>query len=177
MDDDLRRTLFDPADAHLLVLARRSDACSAVACVVSDVVWAEVVGLLRWAAAGTSGAAGLDEGRWWRLAGGCADLLRRLPALCDEVGESYLSSIALGDQPLSGVERVERASERLAALLRSPEPVPYQRLADEIDALGAAAISALAERSDWAVPSPACSWVQGQSGSVRAATSSPPEKP
>ena len=152
MDDDLRRTLFDPADAHLLVLSRRPAACSTVTCVVSDAVWTEVVRLLRWSSAGTGGAAGLDEGRWWRLAGGCADLLRRLPALCDEVGEPYLSSIALGDEPLSGVQRVERAGDRLATLLRSPEPVPYRRLADEIDALGAAAISALADRADWDVP-------------------------
>ena len=152
MDDDLRRTLFDPADAHLLVLARRPAACSAVTCVVSDAVWSEVVRLLRWSSAGTGGAAGLEEGRWWRLAGACADLLRRLPALCDEVGEPYLSSIALEGPSLSGVERVERASDRLGALLRAPKAVPYQRLADEIDALGAAAISALAERSDWAVP-------------------------
>jgi len=152
MDDDLRRTLFDPADAHLLVLSRRPAACSTVTCVVSDAVWTEVVRLLRWSSAGTGGAAGLDEGRWWRLAGGCADLLRRLPALCDEVGEPYLASVALDDPPPSGVERVARASDRLAALLRSPEAVPLQRLADEVDGLGAAAISALAERSDWRLP-------------------------
>jgi len=150
MDEDLRRTLFDPADAHLLVLSRRPAACSAVTCVVSDAVWSEVVRLLRWSSAGT--AAVLDEGRWWRLATACADLLRRLPALCDEVGEPYLSSAALVDPPRSGAERVAQASDRLAGLLRSSAPVPLQRLADEVDALGAAAVGALAERAAEELP-------------------------
>src|SRR5688500_20245669 len=72
MDDDLRRTLFDPADAHLLVLSRRPVPCPAATCVVSDVVWGEVVGLLRWPAAGTGRAAELENGRWGRLGGGGA---------------------------------------------------------------------------------------------------------
>ena len=152
MDDDLRRALFDPSDAHLLVLSRRPMPCSAATCVVSDVVWGEVVGLLRWSAAGTGGAADLETGRWWRLAGGCADLLRRLPALCDEAGEPYRSSDAAEPVPGTGAERVQRATARLAELLCTPETVPLHRLAREIDELGAAAISALAERSSWELP-------------------------
>lgn len=150
MDDDLRRRLFDPTTAHRLVLSRRPSSRSAVSCVVSDVVWHDVVGLLRWATAGTGGVTGLDSGRWWRLAASCADLLRRLPGLCDELGEPWRpappdDATMEGD----GAARVERAAARLAALLRSGEPVPLQRLAVEVDALGAAAISALAGQADW----------------------------
>ena len=56
---------------------------------------------------------------------------------------------------LPGTSRVAFAAARLAALLRAPEPVPLRRLAGEVDALGAAAISALAQTSSWALPGPA----------------------
>ena len=88
MDDDLRQRLYDPAGSHRLVLARRPPHPDAVTCVVSDVVWLQVVRLLRWSAA-TTDAVDVDAGRWWRLAAGCADLLHRLPGLCDELGEPY----------------------------------------------------------------------------------------
>jgi hypothetical protein len=119
--------------------------------VVSDVVWQDVVQLLRWSAATTSRAA-VDAGRWWRLAGGCADLLRRLPSLCDELGEAWGPTTALDDPDLPGAARVALATGRLAALLRTTDPVPLRRLAGEVDALGAAAISALAQGSSWTVP-------------------------
>ncbi|MCW2705596.1 MAG: hypothetical protein JWQ37_3591 [Blastococcus sp.] len=151
MDDDLRQRLFDPEGAHGLVLARRPPGCSAVTCVVSDVVWHEVVHLLRWSAA-TPGSAGVDAGRWWRLAAGCADLLRRLPALCDEVGEPWGFTAPADDPELPGTTRVALVTGRLAALLRARNPVPLRRLAGEVDALGAASISALAQSSSWAVP-------------------------
>jgi hypothetical protein len=152
MDDDLRIRLFDPQAAHSLVLARRPPSRSAVACVVSDVVWHEVVVLLRWAAAGTGGTPDLDAGRWWRLAAGCADLLRRLPALSDELAEPW-QDVGPAEVPAgSGRERVERVADRLWRLLRSPGPLPLAVLATEVDALGAAAISALAETSPWTVP-------------------------
>jgi hypothetical protein len=151
MDDELRHRLFDPQEAHVLVLARRPPSRSAVACVVSDVVWHEVVGLLRWAAAGTGRTPELDAGRWWRLAAGCADLLRRLPALSDELEEPWLGVGPAATTTGTGEERVERAAGRLWRLLRTTDPLPLAVLAAEIDALGAAATGALAERSAWTV--------------------------
>jgi hypothetical protein len=154
MDDDLRQWLFDPADAHRLVLARRPAHSSPVTCVVSDVVWHDVIQLLRWSAA-TTRSAGVDAARWWRLATRCADLLRRLPALCDELGEPWHRAAPPDDADLPGTTRVALAGGRLAALLRSAGPVPLCRLAADVDALGAAAISALAQTSSWVVPAPA----------------------
>ena len=151
MDDDLRQRLFDPKGAHRLVLARRPPESSVVTAVVSDVVWQEVVSLLRWSAA-TTGSADVDAGRWWRLAAGCADLLRRLPALCDELGEPWDRTAPPDDADLPGTTRVALATGRLAALLRAEGPVALCRLAEDVDALGAAAISSLAQTSSWALP-------------------------
>ncbi len=152
MDDEPRIRLFDPQAAHDLVLARRPPSRSAVACVVSDVVWHEVVVLLRWAAAGTGRTPDLEAGRWWRLAVGCADLLRRLPALSDELEEPWREVGPVEIPVGSGKERVERVADRLWRLLRFPGPLPLAVLATEVDALGAAAISALTEDSPWTVP-------------------------
>lgn len=151
MDDDLRRWLFDPGDAHRLVLARRPPNACAMTSVVSDVVWHDVVHLLRWSAA-TTGSSDLDAGRWWRLATGCADLLRRLPALCDELGEPWGVTAPVDDADLPAPVRVAVTTRRLAELLRTQDPVPLRRLAGEVDALGAAAISAYAQSSSWALP-------------------------
>ncbi len=150
MDDDLRRRLFDPTTAHRLVLARRPATRSAVPCVVSDVVWHDVVRLLRWATADTGGRTGLDSGRWWQLAACCADLLRRLPGLSDELGEPWQRGLPDDEGQESdgdAADRVERIAEGLTDLLRSGDPVALADLAVRIDALGAAAISALAEQS------------------------------
>jgi hypothetical protein len=152
MDDDLRTSLFDPRTARGLVLARRPSSRSAVACVVSDVVWHEVVVLLRWAEADTGRTPELETGRWWRLAAGCADLLRRLPGLSDELAEPWQPVEPVEPPSGTGRERVELATRRLWLLLRTPGRVPLTVLAGEVDALGAAAISALAEGSPWAVP-------------------------
>jgi hypothetical protein len=152
MDDELRAHLFDPEAAHGLVLARRPPSRSAVADVVSDVVWHDVVVLLRWAAAGTHGAPDLEAGRWWRLATGCADLLRRLPGYSDELEEPWQPVGALEVPVGGGTDRVERVCRRLERLLRAPAPLPLAVLTAEIDALGAAAISVLAENSGWTVP-------------------------
>jgi hypothetical protein len=157
MEDAPRHWLFDPTTTHGLVLAHRPRDRSAMHCVVSDVVWHEVVGLLRWAAADTGGAARLDSGRWWRLAAGCADLLRRLPGLSDELGEAWrpIDPVTTGSpaaDETSGTSRVTATAGRLARLLRSPGPLPLAALASEIDALGAAAVSALADQTSWAVP-------------------------
>jgi hypothetical protein len=152
MDDELRTRLFDPQAAHGLVLARRPPSLSAVACVVSDVVWHDVVVLLRWAAAGTHGAPELEAGRMWRLATGCADLLRRLPGLSDELEEPWQPVDAAADAVPAGAGGVEQVALRLERLLRSPAPLPLAVLAVEIDALGAAAIGALADSAPWGAP-------------------------
>ncbi len=52
----------------------------------------------------------------------------------------------------SGRAGVATVAGRLAAQLRSGRPLPLQVLAGEVDALGAAAVSALAEGSGWTVP-------------------------
>jgi hypothetical protein len=142
---DGRRWLFDPDTAHATVLAHRPPGCSPVTCVVSDAAWADVVGLLRWADAGARAPDPLAAGTWWRLATGCAELLHRLPGLCAELGEPWDVRGVPGEEELPAGERVARATERLAGLLRSPGPVPLRRLADEVDALGAAATGALVE--------------------------------
>jgi hypothetical protein len=135
------------------VLAHRPAETSAVRCVVSDVVWHDVVRLLRWATADTGGATELDSGRWWRLAAGCADLLRRLPGLSDELDDPWRPVPAVEATPeASGTARVSTAAHRLGRLLRSREPLPLPVVAGEVDALGAAAVSALAEQSSWVVP-------------------------
>jgi len=153
MDDDPRSWLFDPATAHGLVLAHRPAEPSALHCVVSDVVWDDVVALLRWANAGTGGVPALDSVRWWRLAAGCARLLRRLPGLSDELGEPWAPVPPVDPTPeVSGEARVEAAAHRLGRLLRSREPLPLRVVAAAVDALGAAAVGALAEQSSWVLP-------------------------
>jgi hypothetical protein len=152
MDDDPRHWLFDPATTHALVLAHRPAEPSAMTCVVSDTVWRDVVRLLRWATADTGRGAELDSGRWWRLAAGCADLLRRLPGLSDELSEPWRSTSPPFDEESPAGARVTAAVARLTRLLQSPEPLPLRALAVEVDALGAAAIGTLAERSSWTVP-------------------------
>jgi hypothetical protein len=142
---DAARWLFDPATTRALVLARRPAGGRPVEDVVSDVVWGEVVRLLRWAAAGTNGSAALRTGSWWRLAAGCAALLRRLPALSAEIAEPW--TVVAPPSSLDGVPadaRVGAVAGRLAGLLRTGQPVSLRRLAAEVDALGEAAVQAIA---------------------------------
>ena len=142
---DPARWLFDPDTTRALVLARRPSGGRAVEDVVSDVVWGEVVGLLRWAAAAARAPVALRTGSWWRLAAGCAALLRRLPALSAEIAEPW--TVEPPVVPLDGVppsERVAVVAGRLAGLLRSGQPVRLRRLAAEVDALGEAAVQAIA---------------------------------
>jgi hypothetical protein len=146
MDDALRQILFDPDAAQGLVLAHRPPEPSAVLGVVSDTVWAEVVRLLRWATAETGGSPALEAGTWWRLAVGCAAFLRRYPGLSAELAEPW-DVVPAPELAGTGAQRVAAAAERLAALLRSSRGLPLHRLAAEVDALGAAAVGALAERS------------------------------
>src|SRR4051794_21286150 len=151
MDDRLRSRLFDPSGARALILARRPPGGSAVAAVVSDALWQEVVVLLRWTAASTAASPDLDPGRWWRLACGCAELLRRMPALCDELGEDW-DRPTVAEDDAGGAARAEHSAERLLGLLRASSPVPLRTVAGEIDSLGAAAITAYAECSPWVLP-------------------------
>jgi hypothetical protein len=129
------------------VLARRPPSRAAVRCVVSDVVWTEVVHLLRWATADTGGSPALEEGTWWRLAAGCAEFLHRYPGLSAEIDEPWDVAVPAESLPdVAGAARVTAVAERLAALLRAAEPLPLAVLAAEVDALGAAAVGALAMR-------------------------------
>ena len=144
MDADTR-WLFDPSSTRALVLAHRPPEASAVDCVVSDVVWQDVVRLLRWARVSTEGAPGLEAGVLWRLAAGCGDLLRRIPGLGEEIAEPWRSADpAAAPDDLTPAQRIDRAAERLTALLRRPVPVPLRQLATEVDLLGEAAVLALA---------------------------------
>ena len=144
MDADTR-WLFDASTTRALVLAHRPPEPSAVDCVVSDSVWRDVVRLLRWARASTRDATALEAGVLWRLAAGCGELLRRLPGLSDEIAEPWRSvDVAPVPVDLTPLQRVDRAAERLTALLRRPGPVHLRDLATEVDALGEAAIAALA---------------------------------
>jgi hypothetical protein len=144
MDDALRQKLFDPEAAHDLVLAHRPPVPSAVQGVVSDVVWNEVVRLLRWATAETGGSPALEAGTRWRLAAECAAFLRRYPGLSAEVDEPW-DVVPAPELAGSGAQRIAAAAERLTRLLRSAGPLPLRRVAAEVDALGAAAVGALAE--------------------------------
>ena len=151
MDDESGAWLFDPATTRQLVLARRPPGRSAVDCVVSDVVWSEVVCLLRWARASTRGTT-IETGTWWRLAACCADLLRRLPGLSAEISEPWgIDGPAETPPGMAATARMELVAGRLAGLLRSSGPVPLRTLAGEIDALGESAIHALAERTELTV--------------------------
>jgi hypothetical protein len=154
MDDALRQDLFDPDASHDLVLGHRPCPHTAVRCVVSDVVWGEVVCLLRWASAGTGGSAELRTGTWWRLAAHCAALLRRFPALSAEIDEPWHTAPPVHLPGTTGAERVAAAAARLAAMLRSPGQLPLCAVAAEIDALGGAAVTALAEHAVRTVPAP-----------------------
>jgi hypothetical protein len=140
--------LFDPSATRRLVLAHRGAGDPAVRCVVSDVVWSEVVVLLRWARASTQGTTASETGVLWRLAAGCGDLLRRLPALSDEIDEPWRPAPSVDARAdLPGRARIDRVAGRLTRLLTAPGPVPLVRLTVEVDALGEAAIGALVERT------------------------------
>ncbi len=151
MDASTRHWLYDPATTQRLVLGHRP-AGSVVSVVVSDVVWGDVVRLLRWADAGIRTDGDLAVGTWWRLAASCADLLRRLPGLCAELGEAWSIPATSDDDATGGRVRVALVAARLGVELRDGRPLALAALAGEVDALGAAAISALVEDSTRSVP-------------------------
>ena len=141
------RWLYDPSPTRGMVLAHRGAGAPAVRCVVSDIVWGEVVVLLRWARASSPETTALGTGVLWRLAAGCGDLLRRLPVLSDEIAEPLQSMPpVVVDDHLPAAVRIDRAAERLTHLLLAPIAVPLRTVAAEVDALGEAAIGALVAR-------------------------------
>jgi hypothetical protein len=156
----LRRPwLYDPSLGGVLVRAHRQPAAGAARAVVSDAVWTDVLGLLRWAEATLTCPADLTSGTAWRTAAGAAALLRRLPGLCDELGLAWPGAHA-GSEPVGGsaAARLRTAVDRLALLLCSPEVDAADRrggavaeLARCVDETGAAAIAVLAEGTDWTV--------------------------
>lgn len=151
VDALLRQTLFDPSAADALVLARRPEPGSVLEDVVSDLVWQEVVRLLRWASATTRAGAPVPPGIYWRLAAGCAHLLRLLPGLSSEIDEPWQPAASTGvANQVRGAERVQQVAGRLAALLRTGGPVPLSRLSADVDDLGSAAIQAIAD--GWHAP-------------------------
>lgn len=151
MDASTRRWLYDPATTSRLVLGHRP-AGPVVSVVVSDLVWGDVVRLLRWADAGIRSDGDVAAGTWWRLAASCADLLRRLPGLCAEVGEAWSIPAPPDDGEAGGRVRVALAAAHLGVQLRDGRPLALAALAGEVDALGAAAISALVEDSTGSSP-------------------------
>ena len=154
-----RPWLFDPEMGAVLVRAHRSPAGGAAGDVVSDVLWSEVLGLLRWAEATLGCAPVLAEGVAWRTAATAAAVLRRLPGLCAEAGIAWPG--AQGDPeeaPLPGRQRLASAADRLTGLLcarpASVDPLELVgQVAAAVDAVGAAAIAVLAEGVDWTVAS------------------------
>ena len=149
-----RSWLYDPAVAGVLVRAHRSPDGGAAGDVASDVLWSEVLGLLRWAEATLGCPAELSEGSAWRTAATAAGLLRRLPGLCAEAGLPWPGAQADPEEAgLPGRERLAAAADRLAALLCA-RPADLDllelvaRVAADVDAIGAAAIAVLAEGTD-----------------------------
>jgi hypothetical protein len=148
MADDALLWLFDPPATRSAVLARRPPHAPAVTCVVSDRVWDDVVRLLRWASAAGAEDAAVARGACWRLAAGSADLLRRMPALCAEAGQPWSTDPPpLPPPDLPPDERIGWAAHRIAARMRAPGPLPLRSVAAEVDALGEAAVVALASRA------------------------------
>ncbi|WP_299952629.1 hypothetical protein [uncultured Modestobacter sp.] len=152
-----RPWLYDPSAGDLLVRAHRPPSAGAAADVVSDAVWRDVLRLVRWAAATLDCAPGLLAGTAWRTAATSAALLRRLPGLCVAAGLAWPGvPVGPGDADDSGRARLRTATDRLAALLGSPDaelgdPVLLAAVAADVDAVGAAAIALLAEETDWTV--------------------------
>ncbi|WP_138731638.1 hypothetical protein [Modestobacter excelsi] len=152
-----RPWLYDPSLGGVLVRAHRSPAAGAASSVLSDVVWGDVLGVLRWAEGTLTCPPELTGGTAWRTAAASAGLLRRLPGLCAEAGVAWpgpAPAYAAGDVPAA--QRLRTAADRLALRLCSPEegvagPLrdALAELAGDVDEVGAAAIAVLTEGTDW----------------------------
>jgi hypothetical protein len=149
-----RPWLYDPSLGGVLVRAHRAPATGAAERVVSDVLWNDVLTVVRWAEATLTCPPRLAGRTAWRAAAAAAALLGRLPTLCAEAGMPWP-----GPAPaLAGAEtpaiRLRTAADRLARRLCSPEdgmtsPDEVGELARDVDEVGAAAIAVLAATTDW----------------------------
>jgi hypothetical protein len=149
MDAPGQLWLYDPASSGELVRAHRPAGGGAATCVVSDVLWGEVLSLVRWARAALAGPEPLHPGAAWRTAAASAAMLRRLPALCDELGECWV--VPAPAPPAGGPARarLQLAADQLALRLRAPaDRTPLYVLAALADEVGAAAVALLAEGAD-----------------------------
>ena len=77
-----------------------------------------------------------------------------MPGLSAEVHEPFglpsPDSVDMSTDPVAGgAARVGVSADRLAEMLRSPEPPSLLRLAEAVDALGSAAINAYVEATSW----------------------------
>jgi hypothetical protein len=152
-----RPWLYDPSLGGVLVRAHRAPAGGAAGSVVSDAVWGDVLGVLRWAEATLTCPPGLAGGTAWRAASASAGLLRRLPGLCAEAGVAWPGPAAEPPgAPVPARRRLRTAADRLALRLCSPEEgaagplrMDLAGLARDVDEVGAAAIGVLADATDW----------------------------
>jgi hypothetical protein len=151
-----RPWLYDPCLGGVLVRAHRSPAGGAAGSVVSDAVWTDVLGVLRWAEATLTCPPELAGGTAWRTAVTSAGLLRRLPGLCAEAGVAWPGPSAVAVPEIPAADRLRTAADRLALRLCSPEegaagPLrdAVDDLARDVDEVGAAAIAVVAAVTDW----------------------------
>jgi hypothetical protein len=151
-----RPWLYDPSLGGVLVRAHRPAATGAAGRVVSDVLWSEVLHVLRWAEATLSVPPGLAGRTAWRTAASAAALLRRLPGLCAEAGVPWPGPAPALDAAGTPAARLRTAADRLAVRLWSPEeglagpgPDEVTELARDVDEVGASAIALLAATTDW----------------------------
>jgi hypothetical protein len=152
-----RPWLYDPSLGGVLVRAHRAPASGAAGSVVSDAVWSDVLGVLRWAEATLGCPPELLAGTAWRAAATSARLLRRLPGLCAEAGVVWPGPApSPGTSDVPARIRLRTAADRLAVRLCSPEEGaggPLRSavggLARDVDEVGAAAIAVLAAATDW----------------------------
>src|SRR4051812_13656251 len=152
-----RPWLYDPSLGGVLVRAHRAPTSGAAGSVVSDAVWGDVLGVLRWAEATLGCPPELLTGTAWRAAATSARLLRRLPGLCAEAGGAWP-----GPAPSPGTSDVpariplRTAADPLAGRVGSrgggaggPLRWAVGGRAGDVDGVGAAAIAVLAAATDW----------------------------
>jgi hypothetical protein len=152
-----RPWLYDPSLGGVLVRAHRSPGAGAAGSVVSDTLWNDVLGVLRWAEATSTCPTDLIAGAAWRTAAASARSLRRLPRLCAEAGVPWPGPAPAPAAPDGAPrQRLQAAAARLALRLCDPEEDsagPLRRalseLARDLDEVGAAAVAVLAEGTDW----------------------------